>query len=67
MITGDVYNIFQMRTPLKFVEIREQDTIYYLAAFDFENEDLLTFKISVQPQQDQPAYALKFQKKMYHD
>ena len=67
VITGDVYNIFQMRTPLKFVEIREQDTIYYLSAFDFENEDLLTFKISVQPQQDQPAYALKFQKKMYHD
>ncbi len=48
VITGNVYNIFQMSQKLEFVAIREQDTIYYLAPFDFENEDFLTFKISVQ-------------------
>jgi len=67
VITGNVYNIFQMGQKLEFFEVREQDTIYYLAPFEFENEDFLTFKISVQTNPGVPAYQLKFQKKMYHD
>ncbi len=67
VITGNVYNIFQMSQTLEFVAVREQDTIYYLAPFEFENEDFLTFKISVQSDSNKPAYKLKFQKKMYHD
>ena len=67
VITGNVYNIFQMGQKLEFFEVREQDTIYYLAPFEFENEDFLTFKISVQSDSKKPAYKLKFQKKMYHD
>ena len=67
IITGNVYNIFQMSQPLEFVEVREQDAVYYLAPFEFENEDFLTFKISVRSDPQKPAYDLKFQKKMYHD
>jgi hypothetical protein len=67
IISGNVYNIFQMGQKLEFFEVREQDTVYYLAPFEFENEDFLTFKISVQTDPDKPAYQLKFQKKMYHD
>ena len=67
LITGNVYNIFQMSQKLEFFEVREQDTVYYLAPFEFENEDFLTFKISVQSDPSEPAYQLKFQKKMYHD
>ena len=67
VITGNVYNIFQMSQPLEFVEVREQDAVYYLAPFEFENEDFLTFKISVRSDPQKPAYDLKFQKKMYHD
>lgn len=67
LITGNVYNIFQMSQKLEFFEVREQDTVYYLAPFEFENEDFLTFKISVQSNPGEPAYQLKFQKKMYHD
>ena len=67
LITGNVYNIFQMSQKLEFFEVREQDTVYYLAPFEFENEDFLTFKISVQSDPSMPAYQLKFQKKMYHD
>mgnify|MGYP001588688252 CR=1 FL=1 len=67
VITGNVYNIFQMSQTLEFFEVREQDTVYYLAPFEFENEDFLTFKISVQTDPGVPAYQLKFQKKMYHD
>ena len=67
VISGNVYNIFQMSQKLEFFEVREQDAVYYLAPFEFENEDFLTFKISVQGDPDKPAYQLKFQKKMYHD
>ena len=67
IISGNVFNIFQMSQKLEFFEVREQDTIYYLAPFEFENEDFLTFKISVQTELGAPAYQLKFQKKMYHD
>jgi hypothetical protein len=67
IISGNVYNIFQMGQKLEFFEVREQDTVYYLAPFEFENEDFLTFKISVKTDPDKPAYQLKFQKKMYHD
>jgi hypothetical protein len=67
IISGNVFNIFQMSQKLEFFEVREQDTIYYLAPFEFENEDFLTFKISVQTDSSMPAYQLKFQKKMYHD
>jgi hypothetical protein len=67
IISGNVYNIFQMSQKLEFFEVREQDTIYYLAPFEFENEDFLTFKISVQTEPGAAAYKLKFQKKMYHD
>ncbi|EAS47760.1 hypothetical protein GB2207_08126 [marine gamma proteobacterium HTCC2207] len=67
VITGNVYNIFQMSQTLEFVEVREQGAVYYLAPFEFENEDFLTFKISVRSDPKKPAYDFKFQKKMYHD
>ena len=51
--------------------VREQNTVYYLAPFEFDNEDFLTFKIRVVPQSDGPEtvypYDFKFQKKMYVD
>ena len=66
-ISGQVYNIFQQSQSLEFIAIKEQNSIYYLAPFEFENEDLLTFKISVDSDDGQGPYSFKFQKKMYHN
>lgn len=66
-IAGYVSNIFQQSQRLEFFEVREQDAVYYLAPFEFENEDFLTFKIEVAPDSNKPTYNLKFQKIMYHD
>jgi hypothetical protein len=66
-VTGQVQNIFQQTQQLEFVAIKEQSTVYYLAPFDFENEDLLTFKINVTAGDSKIPYDLKFQKKMYHN
>ena len=66
-VTGQVQNIFQQTQQLEFVAIKEQSTVYYLAPFDFENEDLLTFKINVAAGDSKIPYDFKFQKKMYHN
>ena len=66
-ISGRVFNILQQSQPLEFIAIKEQNTIYYLAPFEFDNEDLLTFKISVDRPASQGPYSFKFQKKMYHN
>ena len=67
LVTGYVSNIFQQRQELDFFEVREGSVVYYLAAFRFENEDPLTFKISVKPHPDKPSYNLSFQRTFYHD
>ncbi|MGV6807995.1 MAG: DUF4426 domain-containing protein [bacterium] len=66
-VSGSVSNIFQQSQTLSFFEVREGDSVYYLAPFDFENEDFLTFKIEVKANPQAPAYSLSFQKTMYHD
>ncbi len=70
-VTGTVSNILQQSQTLEFVAVHEQNTVYYLAPFEFDNEDFLTFKIRVLPEGKgtQPVYPydFKFQKKMYLD
>ena len=68
LVKGTVSNIFAQQQKLKFFEVREGNTVYYLAPFEFENEDSMTFKIQVQPDPNKPAYSLSFQNKFYfHD
>lgn len=66
-VTGIVSNIFAQQKNLDFFEVREGDSVYYLAPFEFENEDSLTFKIDVTPGDSQATHNLKFQKTFYHD
>ena len=68
LVKGTVSNIFAQQQKLKFFEVREGNTVYYLAPFEFENEDSMTFKIQVQPDPNKPAHSLSFQNKFYfHD
>jgi Domain of unknown function (DUF4426) len=67
LVKGAVFNIFAQQQKLKFFEVREGDIVYYLAPFEFENEDSMTFKIQVQPDPNKPAHSISFQNKFYHD
>ena len=67
LVKGAVFNIFAQQQKLKFFEVREGDIVYYLAPFEFENEDSMTFKIQIQPDPNKPAYSISFQNKFYHD
>lgn len=64
---GTVTNILGQQQKLVFFEVREGDSVYYLAPFKFDKEDYMTFKITVQPHSGKPAYSLSFQNKFYHD
>lgn len=67
LVKGTVSNIFAQQQVLKFFEVREGDIVYYLAPFEFENEDSMTFKIQVQPDSNKPAHSLSFQNKFYYE
>lgn len=67
LVKGTVSNIFAQQQNLEFFEVREGDIVYYLAPFEFENEDSMTFKIQVQPNPNKPPHSLTFQNKFYFD
>ncbi|MEH6466689.1 MAG: DUF4426 domain-containing protein [Porticoccus sp.] len=67
LVKGTVSNMLAQQQVLNFFEVREGDTVYYLAPFEFDNEDSLTFKIQVQSDPNKPSHSLSFQNKFYVD
>lgn len=67
LIKGSVSNILQQYQQLDFFEVREGDSVYYLASFKFNDEEPLTFTIEVKPDPNKPSYTMKFQKTLYYD
>ena len=52
---------------LEFDEIVEQEAIYYIAELRFNNKELRTFTINIQPDPNIAPYTLKFSKTLYVD
>lgn len=52
---------------LEFNEIVEQEAIYYIAELRFNNKELRTFTINIQPDPNIAPYTLKFTKTLYVD
>ncbi|TNE76546.1 MAG: DUF4426 domain-containing protein [Gammaproteobacteria bacterium] len=67
LVKGTVSNIMGQQQILEFFEVREGDTVYYLAPFRIDNEDYMTFKVDVTPDPNQPPLSLTFQKTLYQD
>jgi hypothetical protein len=56
----------QQRQPINFREIRKGNkTIYYISDFPFQDAQQLNFQLSVQPDPNQPAFALNFYKQLF--
>ena len=66
LVTGKSPDLIHS-APLDFTEINEQDAIYYLAELRFNNKEMRTFTIKVQPDPNIAAYTLKFSKTLYID
>lgn len=66
-VSGTVSNMLAQQQTLDFYEVREGDSVYYLAPFSFDNEDPLTFTVQVKTAADKPAHGVTFQRTFYHD
>lgn len=66
LVTGETFDLIHTKA-LKFKEIVEQDAIYYIAELSFNNKELLTYTIHIQPDPNISPYTLKFSKKLYVD
>ncbi len=58
-IRVEAVNIAGQRRDVELREVTEQDAIYYLGSFRFHNEERITFRVSVHPE-DRPGPAREF-------
>jgi len=59
-------NLAGQRRNLEVREVVEQDAIYYIGTFRIHNEERITFRVSVQPQDlDGPAREFSFQQQFF--
>ncbi len=65
-VTGSATNLLGQQQTLDFHEVREGDSVYYLAPFRFDNEDPLNFRIQVRPA-GEPERNLTFTRMLYRD
>ncbi len=66
-ISGYAVNLMQQQRKLEFVEIREKDTVYYLAPVRFTNEEVMHFNVNIKPSPSEPAFDIKLSKTLYLD
>lgn len=66
-VDGTVKNLLQQVEPLKFIRIKEQDSIYFVANYTAANRGLLQFTVRVQADEQAPTHTVKFQQEFYPD
>lgn len=70
-VKGEARNLFQQQTRLDFQAIEEKDAVYYLAPFDFDDEEIMHFFLEVlipAKNGNRPiSKRIKFSKKMYEN
>jgi len=64
-ISGTGKNLLGQTQTLSFVEIKEGNSVYYIADYPFTNEEIVNFSITVKAQDK--SNLLKFQHKFYVD
>jgi hypothetical protein len=60
VITGTTTNLLNQIHTLRFVEVSEQDAVYYLADLVADKRDQLSYQLSVQPVGQEQAFNLTF-------
>ena len=66
LVKGRFKNLLDQTTKLDFREIDDKGTVYYLAAFDFENAENLRFEVTVElPKHGSETF--RFQHALYRE
>ncbi|HTK97477.1 MAG TPA: DUF4426 domain-containing protein [Pseudomonadales bacterium] len=63
-VTGSTVNLLSQTHPLQFAVINEGDSIYYVAPFQYTDQDVLRFRVSISVPGRAPM-DLEFQQQMY--
>lgn len=63
--TGTATNLIQQQYALEFIEIREKNTIYYIAQLPHGNEEIFHFNFLVTPKDTKKTHEISFTKKLY--
>ena len=63
-LQGRTWDLIQSQT-LEFSEVREGSSIYYLAEFQFINEEWRFFEIDFRPEGADQTYTFKFKQQLY--
>jgi len=63
-VTGSTVNLLSQTNPLQFAVINEGDSIYYVAPFQYTDQDVLRFRVSISVPGRTPM-DLEFQQQMY--
>ncbi|TVQ35953.1 MAG: DUF4426 domain-containing protein [Wenzhouxiangella sp.] len=64
-VSATATNLAGQRRDLDMREIRDQDAIYYIGTFRISNEELLNFRVSVQPEGHPRAHEFNFRQQFY--
>ncbi|MEX2326951.1 MAG: DUF4426 domain-containing protein [Pseudomonadales bacterium] len=64
-IKGSATNLLNQLFDLNFVEVKEQDAIYYLASQIIDQRDTIRFAIDVTPVNSSETYSFKFTRQYY--
>lgn len=64
-IAGTSTNLLEQVMSMDFVEVAEQQAIYYLASQSINEKDMIRFRIRVQPENSDEAYTLEFTRRYY--
>ncbi len=65
LLQGRTRDLVQRGAALEFQEIREGPAIYYIAEFEFLDEEWLFFEIDFRPEGAERTYSFKFKHQLY--
>jgi hypothetical protein len=65
-VTGSTSDLIH-RTELEFLEVAEQDALYYIASFEIDNTEKRDFRLQIQAEGQRQSYDINFNKKLYVD
>jgi len=65
IVTAQTVNLTGQRRVIEMREIRDQGAIYSIGTFRITNEEIITFRVTVQPEGRAAPYEFTFQQKFY--
>lgn len=66
-ITGKAINLSSQEKALVFKEVKEANSVYYIATFPYTDKEHLRFEVDVTPENENRTHSLSFKQVFYVD